>query len=79
MDNGQATERKIAEVHQRLDTFELQVLARHAPQVDGSTLQAAIESLRVDIDMIVKSRVPDSEAPSVEPAEDSDKGLLRHF
>ena len=31
------TERKIVEVHQRLDAFELQVLARRAPQVDVST------------------------------------------
>ena len=30
----QHTERKIAEVHQRLDTFELRVLSRPAPQVD---------------------------------------------
>ena len=34
----QHTERKIAEVHQRLDAFELRVLARLAPQVDVSTL-----------------------------------------
>ena len=32
------TERKISEVHQRLDAFELRVLARPAPQVDVSTL-----------------------------------------
>ena len=30
----QHTERKIAEVHQRLDAFELRVLARPSPQVD---------------------------------------------
>ena len=39
----QHTERKIAEVHQYLDSFELRVLARPAPLVDVSTLQAAVE------------------------------------
>ena len=34
------------------------------------TLQAAVESLRADIDMILEARVPKSEAPSAEPAED---------
>ena len=38
----QHTERKIAEVHQRFYAFELWVLARPAPQVDVSTLQAAV-------------------------------------
>ena len=33
----QHTEQKIIEVHQHLDAFELQVLARRAPQVDVST------------------------------------------
>ena len=59
----QHTERNIAQVHQHLDVFELRVLARKAPQVDVSTLQAAVESLRVDIDMILEARVPESEAP----------------
>ena len=65
------TERKIAEVNQRLDAFELRVLARPAPPVDVSTLQAAVDSLRADIDTIVEARVPEPEAPSVEPAEDT--------
>ena len=39
--------------------------------MDVSTLQAAVDSLRADIDMILKARVPESEAPSVEPAEDT--------
>ena len=64
----QHTERKIAEVHQRLDAFELQVLARPAPPVDVSTLQATGDSLRADIDTILEARVPESEAPFVEPA-----------
>ena len=67
----QHTERKIAEVHQRLDAFELWVLARPVPPMDVSTLQAAVDSLRVDIDMILEARVPESEASSVEPAEDT--------
>ena len=34
----QHTERKIVEFHQRLDAFELRVLARPSPQVDVLTL-----------------------------------------
>ena len=64
-------QRKIAEVNQRLDAFELRVLARPAPPVDVSTLQAAVDSLRADIDTILEAWVPDSEAPSVEPVEDT--------
>ena len=66
----QHTERKIVEVHQCLEYFELWVLACLSPQVDMSTLQAAVESLRADIDMILEARVPVSEAPSVEPDKD---------
>ena len=64
-------QRKIAEVNQHLDAFELRVLARPAPLVDLSTLQAAVDSLRADIDTILEVRVPDSETPSVEPSEDT--------
>ena len=46
------------------------MLAWSAPQVDVSTLQAAINSPRPEIDMILKARA-ESEAPSVEPAEDT--------
>ena len=67
----QYTERKIAEVNQRLNAFELRVLARPAPPVDVSTLQAAVDSLRADIDTILEARVPESKPPSVEPAEDT--------
>ena len=67
----QFTERKIAEVNQRLDAFELRVLAGPASPVDVSILQAAVDSLCADIDTILEARVPDSEAPSVEPAEDT--------
>ena len=67
----QHTDRKIAEVHQRLDAFELRVLARPALPVDLSILQAAVDNLCADIDMILEARVPESEAPSVEPAEDT--------
>ena len=58
----QHTERKIAEVNQHLDAFELRVLDRTSPQVDVSTLQAAVDSLRADIVMILEDRVPESEA-----------------
>ena len=63
------TGRKIVEVHQHLDAFELWVLARPAPPVDVSTLQAAIDSLLADIDTILEARVIESEAPFVEPAD----------
>ena len=67
----QFTERKIVEVNQRQDDFELRVLARPAPPVNVSTLQAAVDSLHADIDTILEARVPEPEAPSVEPAEDT--------
>ena len=72
----QFTERKIAKVNQCLDAFELRVLALPAPLVDVSALQAAVESLRADIDTILEARVPESEAPSVEPAEDTVRAAL---
>ena len=72
----QFTKQKIAEVNQRLDAFELRVLSRPAPPVDVSTLQAAVDSLRADIDTILEARVPESEAPSVEPAEDTVLAVL---
>ena len=62
---------KIVEVHQRLDAFELRVLAQPAPPVDVSTLQAAVDSLCTDIDTILEARVTESEAPSVEHVEDT--------
>ena len=65
------TERKIAEVNQLLDDFELRVLARPAPLVDMSALKPTVDSLRADIDMILEARVPESDAPSVQPAEDT--------
>ena len=67
----QYTERKIAEVHQRLNAFELRVIAQRGPPVDVSTRQAAVDSLCVYIDTILEARVPESEAFSVEPAEDT--------
>ena len=39
--------------------------------MDVSTLQAAVDSLRADIDTILEARVPEPEAPSVEPVEDT--------
>ena len=75
---AQHTERKITEVHQRLDAFKLRVLARPAPPVDMSTLQAAVESLREDIDMILEARVPESKAPSAEEDETRARKKERH-
>ena len=63
----QFTKRKIDEVNQHLDAFELRVLARPAPPVDVSTLQAAVDSLRADIDTILEARVSEP----VEPVEDT--------
>ena len=65
----QLTEWKIAEVQQRLDSFELRVVAQPAPLLDVSNLQATVDSLRADIDIMLESRLPESEAPFVEPAE----------
>ena len=67
----QFIERKIAEVNQRLDAFEFRVLARPAPPVDVSTLQAAVYSRHADINTILHARVPEYEAPSFEPFEDT--------
>ena len=36
-----------------------------------STLQAAVESLQEDINMILEARVLESEAPSADPANDT--------
>ena len=72
----QHTELKISGVHRRLDTFELQVLALPSLQVDVSTLQATVESLRADIDMILEDTVPEYESPSAEPDEDTEMADL---
>ena len=47
------------------------MLARPSPKVDVLTLQDVVESLRADIDMILKARVPESEAFSTNPTEDT--------
>ena len=39
--------------------------------MDVSTLQAAVESLRAELDMTLEARVRESESPSIEPAEDT--------
>ena len=49
----------------------MRVLALTAPPVDVETLQAAGDSIRTDIDTIFEASVPESEAPSVEPAKDT--------
>ena len=59
-----------------MDGYELRVLAWPAHQVDVSTLQAAVESLRADIDMILEARLPESEAPSVDPTDDTVMAVL---
>ena len=47
------------------------MLSQPSPLVDVLTLHASVESLRADLDMILEARVPKSEAPSAEPAEDT--------
>ena len=66
----QYTEWKIVEVNHHLDAFELRVLALQSPPVDVSTLQAAVYSRHADINTILHARVPEYEAPSIEPAEE---------
>ena len=39
--------------------------------MDVSNLQAAVDSLRTDIDTILEAKVLESKAPYVEPAEDT--------
>ena len=67
---AQPTERHIMEVHQRLDAFELRVLAWPAPTIDLTTLQAVVASLRADIDSIMEAQVPEFEPPSTKRAKD---------
>ena len=64
MDNNMAqhTERKIMEVQQCLDAFELQVLSSTSPNVELTTLQDFMESLRGDLVSLLKSRVSESKA-----------------
>ena len=47
------------------------MLAGPASPVDVSILQAAVDSLCADIDTILEAKVPESEAPSVDPSEDT--------
>ena len=49
----------------------MRVLALPAPIVDMKTLHAVVESIRTDLDNILDDRMPESEAPSAEPAEDT--------
>lgn len=68
---AQHTKRQIMVVHQCLDVFDLRVLARPAPSLDLTTLQVVVASLRENMDAILDPRVPESEAPSTNPAEDT--------
>ena len=52
------TAKKVMEVHQHLEAFELRVLARPSPGVDLTALQACVECLRVELDTILKAWVP---------------------
>ena len=50
---AQHTKRKVMMVNQHLDAFGMRVLALPAPTVDVTDLQAAVESLRYDLDTIL--------------------------
>ena len=54
----------------------MRFLAQPAPTVGLMTLQVIVASLREDIDAILKSRVPEFEAPSTDPTEDTVMGAL---
>ena len=66
---AQHTKRNIVEVHQHLDAFEMGVLTQPDPTLDLMTLQAVVDSLRSDLYTILEARVPESEAPSIEPVD----------
>lgn len=67
---AQKTERKILVFHQHLNELELRSLARVASTIYLTTLQAAVVSLRADVDAIFYLRVPECEATPAEPAKD---------
>ena len=69
-DSEERLERKIAEVHQRLDAFELRVLAWQPLQWMCRLFRLGLTAF-ADIDTILEARVPESEAPCVEPTEDT--------
>lgn len=68
---GQHNKRKVMDVQHQLDTFELWFIARPAPIVDVTAPQAALESLRSDLDTILEAPLLESEARSLEPFEDT--------
>ena len=49
-------------VHQRLVVFELRVLAPTTPTIDLTTPQAAVASLRADVDATLDAQVPKSDS-----------------
>ena len=54
----------------------MRVLARLAHTIDLTTLQAAVASLRANVDAILDARVPKSEAKSTKLAEDKVLAVL---
>lgn len=62
-------ETNIMEINKCLNAFELCVLTRNEPSVDVSTRKVSVESLREEIYTIQEGRVPESEVPCEEPAE----------
>ena len=68
---AQQTERKIQAVHQRLDEFELRVLACPAPTIDLTTLKKVVMSLRAKFNGILHMRGHECETEPIELAEDT--------
>lgn len=66
---SQQTERKIRAGHQRLDAFELRVLARLAPTIALTILQDVMASLRAYVDSILDVRVHETEDTPAKLAE----------
>ena len=58
----QQTDRMIQEVHQRLDAYDLRVLARPTATIDLTTLLADLASLMAYVDAILDLRVPEPKA-----------------
>uniref|UniRef100_M1DKD1 Integrase core domain containing protein n=1 Tax=Solanum tuberosum TaxID=4113 RepID=M1DKD1_SOLTU len=69
----QMIDRKIQEVHKRLDAFQLSVLERPAPTIDVTTFQTELASLRADIDALLS---PTETVTEVEPVVEEDEVVM---
>lgn len=65
------TEHKIHAINQHLDAFELWVIAHLTPNIDLTTLQAAVAALQEDVYSIVEMRDNEPETTPFELVEDT--------